>query len=400
MTPDYDLAIAGGGLAGAALAKSMAAHGARVLVIEKETQFKDRVRGEALMPWGHAEARALGIDGDLARAHANPLHWFDVYAATNLMAHREVVPTTPQQLPCLAFGHPAMQESLLEAAAVAGATVRRGASVTSVEPGAPAKLTVQEGGQTETVSARLVVGAEGRSSAVRTSAHFPVQRDPENLHIAGVLFENSSARPDTGELIYHFPTGQFVGFFPQTEGHVRVYFCCHAGTHARFQGAADVPRFLQACLETGMNPAHVEGARPIGPLATFDAAHSWVDHPYREGIALVGDTATSSDPTWGQGLSLTMRDVRVLRDHLLATSDWDAAGNAYAADHDTYSSRLHAMNNWFTEFYMATGPTADARRDRAFPLIGQDPTRQPDHLFIGPDFPADDSLRKRFYAED
>ena len=48
----YDLITVGGGLGGASLAKAMAEHGARVLVLERETQFKDRVRGEALVSWG------------------------------------------------------------------------------------------------------------------------------------------------------------------------------------------------------------------------------------------------------------------------------------------------------------------------------------------------------------
>src|SRR5215470_3560208 len=52
-------------------------------------------------------------------------------------------------------------------------------------------------------------------------------------------------------------------------------------------------------------PKYFETAKPIGPLATFSAAHTWVDHPYRDGVALLGDSAVSSDPTWGQGLSLT-----------------------------------------------------------------------------------------------
>jgi flavin-dependent dehydrogenase len=57
----YDIITVGGGLGGSALAKAMAAHGARVLVVERETQFKDRVRGEFMAPWGVAEARELGI---------------------------------------------------------------------------------------------------------------------------------------------------------------------------------------------------------------------------------------------------------------------------------------------------------------------------------------------------
>jgi 2-polyprenyl-6-methoxyphenol hydroxylase-like FAD-dependent oxidoreductase len=48
---------------------------------------------------------------------------------------------------------------------------------------------------------------------------------------------------------------------------------------------------------------------------------TWVDHPYRDGLVLVGDAAAASDPTWGQGLSLTSRDVRVLAEKLLSAND-------------------------------------------------------------------------------
>jgi menaquinone-9 beta-reductase len=35
-------------------------------------------------------------------------------------------------------------------------------------------------------------------------------------------------------------------------------------------------------------------------------------------MALIGDAAAASDPSWGEGLSLTLRDVRLLRDSLIA----------------------------------------------------------------------------------
>ena len=57
----YDIVTVGGGLGGCALAKVMAEAGARVLVVERETQFRDRVRGEYIEQWGVAEARKLGI---------------------------------------------------------------------------------------------------------------------------------------------------------------------------------------------------------------------------------------------------------------------------------------------------------------------------------------------------
>jgi menaquinone-9 beta-reductase len=33
------------------------------------------------------------------------------------------------------------------------------------------------------------------------------------------------------------------------------------------------------------------------------------------------------------------------------------------------------------------------------PLIGQDPSRVPDHLFSGPDLPADEGVRARLFGE-
>ncbi len=400
MSTTYDLAIAGGGLGGAALAKNMAEHDARVLVIEHERQFKDRVRGEAMFPWGYAEVQALGVGDCLAEAGRHHLNWFDLYVSSNRADHREVVPSTTHQLPFLTCYHPAAQESLLKGAAAAGATVRRGAAVREVRPGSPPAMIVEEDGRVETISARLVVGAGGRSCVARSSARFPVQRDLDDMMIAGILFENMPAPEDTLQGVNDFALGQLVVIAPQGGGRVRMYLCYHDATQRRFQGVNDLARFIKSCEKAGAASTLFEGARQIGPLATFSCAHSWVVHPYRDGIALVGDSATSSDPTWGQGLSLTLRDARVLRDQLLSSSDWDAAGHAYAAEHDGYASRLHTFNRWFTEMFLFAGPDGDARRARAMPLIAEDPSRQPDALFAGPDLPADEAARKRFFGED
>ena len=45
MNHDYDLIVVGGGVGGSTLAAGMAAEGARVLVLEAEETFHDRVPG-------------------------------------------------------------------------------------------------------------------------------------------------------------------------------------------------------------------------------------------------------------------------------------------------------------------------------------------------------------------
>jgi len=47
-SPRVDVVIVGGGLAGSALALSLVSHGVRVLVLERELVFRDRVRGEGM----------------------------------------------------------------------------------------------------------------------------------------------------------------------------------------------------------------------------------------------------------------------------------------------------------------------------------------------------------------
>jgi 2-polyprenyl-6-methoxyphenol hydroxylase-like FAD-dependent oxidoreductase len=115
---------------------------------------------------------------------------------------------------------------------------------------------------------------------------------------------------------------------------------------------------------------------------------------------LIGDAAGSSDPVWGQGLSLTTRDVRVLSEKLLVTDDWDAAGRAYAREHDRYFNAAVTTGGWQFDLFFDLGPEADARRARALPKLISEPDRFPDHGFSGPDLPCDDHARRRFFSED
>ena len=75
--PDFDIITVGGGLGGAALAKVMAEQGARVLVVEREHQFKDRIRGEWVSPWGGAEFQRLGLFDALLDTCAVPQRFID-----------------------------------------------------------------------------------------------------------------------------------------------------------------------------------------------------------------------------------------------------------------------------------------------------------------------------------
>ena len=56
-----DIVIVGGGIGGGALASVLARDGIKIVVLERETVFPDRVRGEWIAPWGVAEAKRLDL---------------------------------------------------------------------------------------------------------------------------------------------------------------------------------------------------------------------------------------------------------------------------------------------------------------------------------------------------
>jgi 2-polyprenyl-6-methoxyphenol hydroxylase-like FAD-dependent oxidoreductase len=73
----YDIITVGGGMGGSAFALAMADHGARVLVLEREQHFRDRVRGEGMHAWGVSEARALAIYERLCETCGVEVRWWD-----------------------------------------------------------------------------------------------------------------------------------------------------------------------------------------------------------------------------------------------------------------------------------------------------------------------------------
>ena len=391
----YDLVTVGGGLGASALAISMAKQGAHVLVLERETQFRDRVRGEVLAPWGVAEAKELGIAELLLRTCAKEVPWVEMG-----FGPRNLVETTPQQAPFFTFSHPEMQEALLAEAERAGAQVRRGVTVVGIEPSRSNPVVVARNKSEERIAARLVVAADGRGSGVRKWARFTTQKNAQPFHFAGVLLTEVSGRDDLIPYPFSPDQGLVVATAPLTKQRWRAYLGYPITGGLLVQGNEKLGKFMTESQKVapGLCECYAE-AKIAGPLAAFEAGESWVEHPYRDGVALLGDAASTSDPTFGQGMATTLRDARVLRDALLGQSDWDQAGHEYARCHDGYFQNEYKVCGWLRTLFQDPSPEAQALRQRAMPRIAEDLSRVPDHLFSGPDLPADDSVRARLFGE-
>lgn len=390
----YDIITLGGGIAASSLAIAMAGRGAKVLVLEREKQFKDRVRGEAVLPWGVAEANELGVCGLLKEkcAHDVPL----VESGSGL---RDLRQTTLQRLPMLSFPHQVMQETLLEAAENAGAEVRRGVRVEHIECGAEPAVFV-DGNGPERISARLVIAADGRGSLARKWAGFPICGQTNDYYMAGVLLTNVQAPAETMHAVFNPELGTWTGLIPQAGGQFRAYFVYPKKAGYRLQGESMLGAFVRESAKSYPPMADLcADAKSVGPLASFDVSDDWVEHPYRDGVALVGDAAATTDPTYGQGLSFALRAARVLRDELAATSDWEAAGHRYAEQHRRSFKACHTVEGWIRMLFQDPSPEAGTLRMKAMPRITEDPTRVPDHIFSGPDLPVNEQVRARLFGE-
>lgn len=397
---DWDVVTVGGGLGGSALAAAVARSGHRVLVLEGEKQFKDRVRGENMLPWGVAAAQRLGLIDDLVAAGGHRAPFFNIYVMGAQTEHRPFPTTTPAAEASLNMYHPDLQETLLARAARAGAEIVRGAHVQSIaEQDGGWTVTFAKNGETEVISARLVVGADGRFSRMRQMGGFQVARDPNYLRIAGTLVEGTKI-PDDG---VHFCIGPGFATFiaPLGNGRARVYFVYVGALGDRkLSGHGKVGEFLDGCRATNVPSDWFDGVRVVGPLAEFEGADHWVSSPSKPGLALIGDAAGASDPSWGCGLSKTLVDVETLAGELAKSNDWNAALRRYAVLHDDYFGKLHQILSWWTTLIWAGGPEADARRARVFPRMHQDPTGFPDAAGQGPFGPCDERARRLLLGEE
>lgn len=349
----HQVVIVGGGIVGSSLAVVLADGGLDVLLLERQPRYRDRVRGEALAPWGLLEARELGL-ADLLIEHGAVLD--RVYAFDELVDAATVV-AAPADLDglfdgvpgMLGIGHPRFTEVVSDTAAAAGATVERGVTVTSVEPG---RVVYERDGDERTVTTDLVVGADGRDSRVRTVVGEPLHRSGPVSRCSGLLVEGLGPDVPRDAITTEVRDPRSSIVFPQGDGRARLYHITAETAPHRYRGAGREARFVADFASEGLPWGDgVAAATPAGPCATFPILDTWTDRPVRDGVVLVGDAAGASNPLCAQGMSVCLRDVRLVRDVLLGGGRWDeAAFGPYVADRAERMARLRAVARFFTPY--------------------------------------------------
>lgn len=388
MADTADVVVVGGGIGGGSLACALAREGLGVTVLEASEEYEDRVRGESMHLWGVKEARTLGVEQVMldAGAHIAPLwkQYMEGYGEAGDIPMGAFVEGFDGTLN---LRHPDACQALVDAAAAAGATVVRGARDVQVTGGSAPTVRYAAGGAEHEITTSLVVGADGRASAVRKQSGIALERAEPISYIAGLLVEGLDGVPEN-DVIVGEGDNLFV-MFHQGGGRARVYLIPGLSGQHRFSGPNGTSRFLEACaLSCYPWAEQVAAGTPAGPCATYPGDDTWTATPYADGVVLIGDAAGHNDPVIGQGLSIALRDARMVRDVILDGGRTREAFESYGAERLERMRRVRFLADIMAVAHAEDADNRQARR--AFMIermAGMDPEIMPllFGMFAGPE---------------
>jgi 2-polyprenyl-6-methoxyphenol hydroxylase-like FAD-dependent oxidoreductase len=356
MADEFDVVVVGAGIAGSALACQVALAGIRVLVLERQMAYRDRVRGEVMMPWGVVEAQRLGLEQvllDAGGGYETRLVDYDDWLspAEAEAAVRPLAGFMPDVEGVLAVGHPQATEALSCQAASCGAVVVRDVTEVDVTVGQRPSVRYTVDGHSRQVTCRLVVGADGRHSIVRRKLGLALRETTPRTMLAGMLIAGFDGCPGD-QMVLGTGSDVFLLAFPRPGGFARLYLGYDVADKDRFAGENRVRTFVEAFRVRSLSLGDaVAAATPAGPCASYPGNDTWTDQPFGPGAVLIGDAAGWSDPFIGQGLSVAFRDARIVSEVLLAQSDWTSgAFSAYGHERAQRMRRLRVVVHVMTDF--------------------------------------------------
>lgn len=378
MSHDADVIIAGAGIAGATLALSLARAGLKPLLIDP-VEFDDQLaptfdgRAHAIAYAAYRQWRALGL-GDALDPHAQRIEQILV---TDGYAPGAASPgQTPfflrfdsDEIADRSDGEPLgyLVENRHSRAALAAAIKAQGvpvlapARVASVAFGTEgARVTLADG---RTLSAPLVVGAEGRGSVVREAAG--ISAIGWDYGQTGVVCTVRMERPHEGVAHEYFlPSGPFA-ILPLTGNRANIVW-----TESRARGAAlkaARPIAFQAHLERRFG-AFLGGVEVEGPIFAYPLSLQLAERFTAPRVALLGDAAHGVHPIAGQGLNLGLKGAAALAEVLVEAARLgedigsEAVLDRYAAWRRFDTVMLSAGMDLFVRLFSNNDPLARLAR--------------------------------------
>ncbi|MDQ6795229.1 MAG: NAD(P)/FAD-dependent oxidoreductase [Chloroflexota bacterium] len=299
----------GAGPAGAAIATLLARSGREVMVLERSPQAAWRACGVFSSPAGVSALRRLGLDEPAVGRLSRPMPALRVETLQRTAFRLTYGDDGWLRTSAVGFDRPALDVALVEMAASAGASVRRGAAVRALElpasPGQPATLTIRSADGDERLEASVVVGADGLRSIVARRAGV-VRPAPlgQRVGLTYHLPDPGGIAPRDGRMVVL--DGAYCGIAPVPGGRLNIGIVL-ASSARRAQLATDGAVALAAGIVRSIAPSEDDDAewrlgRPCDEIAGASPLGQRVSRRAGEGWLLIGDAAGFLDPFTGEGL--------------------------------------------------------------------------------------------------
>ena len=333
---DYDVVISGASLAGSAAAILLARRGARVALLERRSdpEAYKVLCTHSITANAYPVLEELGLVPAIEKAGAvrNEARWHTRWGW--------IEPRAAPGGPALPYGYNIRRSTLdplirSRAAETPGVDLLLGHQVTGLVREAGRTVGVRAStprGERE-IRARLVVGADGKDSAVAKFAEVPL-REYENTRFGYLAhFRDLPLRDGIAHTWFLEPDMAYA--FPNDDG-VTVMAVLPDKKHLpafRKDLEGSFAAFVRALPE----------APPIDSAERVTKIIGTVDYPLRSrkptapGLALVGDAALTGDPLWGVGCGWALQSARWLAEAvapaMTGRGDLDKSLAAYARTH-------------------------------------------------------------------
>ena len=325
MTERADVIIIGGGLIGLTQALALAVHGIASHVIDRADPASMIAAGfdgrtSAISSSSMKMLSAIGL-GDAMAGNGCPIG--QIWVSDGLKPGAlDFVPAADDGFLGQMFENRFLRRTLYEAAMANGAiTLHMPAKIVSkVRDASSAHVVLQDG---DTLSASLMIVAEGRQSVTRDEANIKIAHwQYGHSAMVGAIFHEKPHRNIAYEIFY--PSGPFA-VLPMLDGEGGR----HRSAIVWSIDTADAPGYMKlsprgyaAELEKAMGAKDGRGGilgaiELAAPLSTYKLGFHHAASITAERLVLIGDSAHGIHPIAGQGLNLGLRDVAALAEVLV-----------------------------------------------------------------------------------
>lgn len=314
----YDVIITGGGMVGASLACALSRKGLRIAMVETVELQTRAAPGYDDRAIALAYGTRRIFDGlqlwDALAAEATPIHQIHVSERGRFgMVHMD---RTEEGLPALGYVVPARVIGEVLSTAVSQIDELDSycpATVTSVSQTAEAiSVDIVRDGTTKTLSAALLVAADGADSPLREQ--FGIEHVESDYRQTAIVTNITPQLPHNNIAYERFTDSGPMALLPMTGQRCAVVWTLDSSRVGDIM-ALDDAGFLVALQERfGHRLGRLDrvGRRQAWPLRLVQAKES-----VRERLALIGNAIHTLHPVAGQGFNLGARDVAVLAEVLV-----------------------------------------------------------------------------------